>query len=49
MPSNSLLKFQAATYVWSEKKLKEEHNKDSKLHSLVIFSIHFTELSASLN
>lgn len=48
MPSNSLLKFQSATYVCLEKKLKEEHNRDSKLHALGIFSIHTTELSASV-
>lgn len=48
MSGNSLLKFQSATSVWLGKKLKEEHNKDSKLQSLVIFSIHFNELFASV-
>lgn len=42
----SLLKLQSATYVWLEKKLKEEHKRDPKLPSLFIFSIHFNGLFA---
>jgi len=40
MPRNSLLKFQSAIYVWLENKPREEHNKDSKLCSLLSYIFH---------